>query len=82
MIDKNIAQSATRALNRHLWYLTAEMVPLALFRHDVPETERRALVDALLDDKQPTVQTPLLVQCWLGKAEISFRYHQHENTAV
>jgi len=49
----------TRALNRHLWYLTAEMVPLALFSHDVPETERRALADALLDAKQPTLQTPL-----------------------
>ena len=59
MIDKNIAQSATRAPNRHLWYLTEEMVPLALFSHDIPETERRALADALLDFKQPTLQTPL-----------------------
>ena len=59
MIDMNTAQSATQAPNRHLWYLTAEMVPLALFRHDVPETERRALADALLDVKQPTLQTPL-----------------------
>jgi len=37
MIDKNIAQSATRDLNRHRWYLTAEMVPLALFSHNVPD---------------------------------------------
>ena len=59
MIDKNIAQSETLALNRHLWYLTAEIVPLALFSHDVPEMERRALADALLDVKQPTLQTPL-----------------------
>ena len=46
MIDKNIAQSATHALNRHLWYLTAEMVPLALFSHHVPETERKALAES------------------------------------
>jgi len=59
MIDKNIAQSATRALNRHLWYLTAEMVPLALFSHHVPDTERKLLADALLDVKQPGMQTPL-----------------------
>jgi len=47
-VDKNIAQSATRALSRHLWYLTAEMVPLALFSSQVPLAERQALADALL----------------------------------
>jgi hypothetical protein len=47
-VDKVIAQSAIRALNRHLWYLTAEMVPLALFSDRVPAVERRALADALL----------------------------------
>ena len=47
-VDKVIAQSAIRALNRHLWYLTAEMVPLALFSDRVPAVERQALADALL----------------------------------
>ena len=47
-VDKVIAQSAVRALNRHLWYLTAEMVPLALFSERVPEVERQVLADALL----------------------------------
>ena len=62
MINKNIALPGTCALNRYLWYFTAEMVPLTLFSHHVPETERKALVDALLDVKQPcqpSLQTPL-----------------------
>ena len=47
-VDKLISHSAIRALNRHLWYLTAEMVPLALFSTRVPLNERRAVADALL----------------------------------
>jgi len=35
------------------------MVPLALFSHHVPETERKALADALLNVKQPSLQTSL-----------------------
>jgi len=48
VVDKNISHTAIRALNRHLWYLTAEMVPLALFSKRVPLLERQALADALL----------------------------------
>ena len=35
--------------SRHLWYLTAELVPLALFNSRVPISERQALVEALLE---------------------------------
>lgn len=47
-VDKVIAQSAILALKRYLWYLTPEMVPLALFSDRVPAVERQALADALL----------------------------------
>jgi hypothetical protein len=48
MVDKNISESAVRAFNRHMWYLTAEMVPLSLFSTLVPPSERQAIADALL----------------------------------
>lgn len=60
MVDECIAKSAIRALNRHLWYLTAEMVPLALFSQQVPESERKAIADALLIIKPASnLQAPL-----------------------
>jgi len=53
-VNKDIAESAIRALKRHLWYLTSEMVPLALFSDKVPLPERQALADALLQVKPLT----------------------------
>ena len=47
-VDECIAKSVIRALNSHLWYLTEEMVALALFSQHAPESERKALADALL----------------------------------
>jgi hypothetical protein len=37
IVNKEISQSAIKAFKRHLWYLTAEMAPLALFSAKVPE---------------------------------------------
>ena len=51
MIDRQIADSAIWALNRHLWYLTAEMIPLSLFSESVPLGEHQALANALLGVK-------------------------------
>ena len=50
-VNITISESAVRAFRRHTWYLTAEMVVLALFGKVVPATERRALADALLTIK-------------------------------
>ncbi|KAJ4930285.1 hypothetical protein JOQ06_019290 [Pogonophryne albipinna] len=50
-VDEGIATSAMKALERHLWYLTGEMLPLALFSNKVPADERRALADAILEHK-------------------------------
>jgi len=44
LVNKTISQSATRAFSRHFWYLTAEMVPLALFSSLVPLVERQLWV--------------------------------------
>jgi len=35
--------------NWHHWYLTAELLPLALFSSRVPISERQALAEALLE---------------------------------
>jgi hypothetical protein len=43
-----ISASAIRAFKNHQWYLTAEMVPLALFSNKVPKEDRRSLADRLL----------------------------------
>ena len=47
-VNPNVAESALRAFKQHLWYLTGEMVPLALFSSVVPVSERRALADKLM----------------------------------
>ena len=59
-VNAIISKSAIRALKLHLWYLTEEMVPLALFSSKVPPEQRRALADKLLAIK-PTSErvTPL-----------------------
>ena len=43
--------AAVKAFNRHLLYLTPELVILALFEKGVPSDERQALGDALRDIK-------------------------------
>jgi len=48
LVNKDISQSAAQAFSRHLWYLTAEMVPTALFSSLVLSSERQDLADALL----------------------------------
>ena len=39
-VDALVGRSALRAFQHHFWYLTAEMVPLALFSENVPEQVR------------------------------------------
>jgi len=49
LADNDISQSATQAFSQHLWCLTAELVPLALFSSRVPISEHQALAEALLE---------------------------------
>lgn len=46
-VNIGIANSALKALQRHLWYLTSEMVPLALFSSVVPVAEKQSICDQL-----------------------------------
>lgn len=48
VVNPDISRSAIRAFKRHLWYLTAEMVPLSLFSGKVPPDEKQAMADRLL----------------------------------
>jgi hypothetical protein len=43
-----VVKSAQKAMRRHLWYLTAEMIPLALFSENVPSEDRQLIADKLL----------------------------------
>jgi hypothetical protein len=48
-VNSTVSKSAVAALSRHLWYLTAEMVPLALFSDLTPSVERQNLAARLLE---------------------------------
>ena len=54
-VNPEVSIIAVRVFQRHLWYLTAEMVLLALFSNKVPQEEKRALPDRLLTVKPPEV---------------------------
>lgn len=48
-VDETVSSAAMSAFKRHLWYLTEEMIPLALFGSAVPCEEKELLARALLD---------------------------------
>src|SRR6218665_1866373 len=48
LVKTDASQSAKLAFSNHVWYMTAEMVPLALFSSLVPLVKRQAVCDALL----------------------------------
>ena len=54
-INATVSRSALAALSRHLWYLTTEMIPLALFSDSTPLGERQDLAKRLLAVKSDTV---------------------------
>ena len=49
LYDKHVSNSALKALRRHLWYLTEEMIPLALFSDVAPAEEKRTIAKRLLE---------------------------------
>ena len=58
-IDGSVSASAQKAFDRHLWYLTAELVPLALFGENVPADEKQQLAQSLMSpDNNPTDDNP------------------------
>lgn len=54
-VHPEISSSAIRAFQLHLWYLTAELVPVALWSNKVSEDARRDLADKLLAIKPDAV---------------------------
>ena len=57
-VDELVSTSAQKALDRHLWYLTDELVPLALFGPNVPEIEKRQVAERLMAVKTDDVVAP------------------------
>jgi len=53
-VDTDISNSGISALNRHLWYLCSEMIPLALFSDIVSKSELQYLAEKLLTTKPAT----------------------------
>ena len=51
-INPTISASAIKAFDRHLWYLTSEMVPLSLFSDLVESEDKEAITRRLLDNIQ------------------------------
>ena len=47
-VNTSAVESACKAFKRHLWYLTSEMIPLALFSEKVSSEERHVLSQSLL----------------------------------
>jgi hypothetical protein len=47
-VNRTIGESALKALERHLWYLAPEMVPLALFCSSLPNDEQQAIATQLI----------------------------------
>ena len=47
-VHREISKSAVEAFQRHMWYLTEKLVPLALWSTKVPDAERRDLANRLL----------------------------------
>lgn len=50
-VNELISNSAAKSFKRHLWYLSADMVPLALFSSKVPNAEKRRIADKLINMK-------------------------------
>ena len=46
-INKVVSQSALTAFKRHLWYLSSDMVPLALFDANLHNEQKRKVADAI-----------------------------------
>ena len=60
-----VAEGALKAFNHHLWYLTSEMVPLALFSETVPEGERREEKKRIaLEQESTTLADLVLTDSW------------------
>ena len=64
VINKQVSVSSTAVINRHTWYLTEDLIPLALFDEDVPLETRNTLAKNIsmlpsveVENKKPVLPT-------------------------
>jgi len=81
-VSPNVAERALRAFKQHLWYLTAEMIPLALFSSLVPMHERRDLADKLLSIQPMAPVDQLLQRFGTGFGKPAFPVDITESTTL
>ena len=48
LVNSAVSQSAEKALKRHLWFLTPDMIPLSLFSSKVSDSEKEDIASKLL----------------------------------
>ena len=53
-IDREIAEAAQTVFHRHFWYVTEEVIPLALFSSGVSDSDKKKIATALLRNKSDT----------------------------
>ena len=79
-VNKDISSSALRVLNRHLWYLTPEMVVLAIFDDQVPANDLRIMADKLLSVKPEQLPSAPAERFGSGFGKPLFPSVEHETT--
>ena len=52
-IDRDISECVLKSVVRHLWYLTPELIPLALFDNAVSDDEKKQLAKQLTEISVP-----------------------------
>ena len=61
-VDKKVSRSATKVLNRHTWYLTEELIALAIFDEGLPKETRDLIAAKIgnLDVEEFEIKKPSL----------------------
>jgi len=65
-IDSGDSESAIRAFNRHLWYLTSEYVPITPFCDEMENDQKRKIVAALHSANENVTSMPTLPSTRFG----------------
>lgn len=81
-MNQTVSDSALSAFTRHLWYLTAEMVPIALFSTKVSTEQRRALALSLLAAKPDSHVSSPENRFGTGFGKPTFPEHISESTEL
>ena len=61
MVNKSIGEKALKALNRHTWYLSAELAPLAFFDDRVDFQTKERMIVALEQNNDQALSIDFLL---------------------